>query len=127
MTEQWSLPPLSILLVEDHEDTAQSAAELLTLAGARIHIARTAAEALSLAAEQAPDVIFIEPLIHDGWSVAKQLRQVCNAQQVVAISSGAEEDDFRRSIAAGVDLHLVKPVAPALLFEILKRVNCKRT
>jgi CheY-like chemotaxis protein len=123
MTEEWLLPPLSILLVEDHEDTAQTAAELLAMAGARVRIAATAVEALKLAAEEAPDVIFIEPMIRDGWQAARELRQVCSPKLVVVVSSGAEEEDFRRSTAAGADLHLVKPVAPALMLDVLKRLE----
>jgi CheY-like chemotaxis protein len=39
--------------------------------------------------------------------------------RLVALSGYGQEEDRRRSKAAGFDHHLVKPVEPAALFELL--------
>lgn len=123
MTEEWLLPKLKILVVEDHEDTAQSMAELLNLAGCITRIARTADEALMMAGEDSPDVVLLEPLVRDGWLVSQRIRQIASPKLVIVLSSRGDEDDLSHSRLAGIDLHLIKPVAPAILFQELRRIS----
>lgn len=106
--------PLRILIVDDNEDSAESLAVLMELAG---HEVRTAFEGLS-ALEEArtfrPDAVLLDigmPKL-DGYEVARRLRQEPGMDGVLllAMTGYGQEEDRRRSREAGFDHHLVKPV-----------------
>jgi len=116
--------PLSILVVDDDTDGADSLATLLQIYGYRVTVARTGAEALELAAADPPDVALLDVLMPglDGWEVARWLReQSCGRRPLLVAVTGCGSDaDRRRSAEAGMDLHLVKPVEPAVLAGVLE-------
>jgi two-component system CheB/CheR fusion protein len=60
----------------------------------------------------------------DGYEVARALRQqpALDKLLVVAMTGWGQAEDRRRSHEAGFDLHLVKPVEPEVLREVLERV-----
>jgi CheY-like chemotaxis protein len=117
--------PLSVLVVEDHADTAQSTADLLVLYGHRVRVARCGEDAVRAAAAEAPDVVLLDLGLPgmDGWQVARRLRARPRGKQpvVVAVSGYDGAEDRVRSADAGVDLHLAKPVEPAVLVGMLRR------
>jgi len=57
----------------------------------------------------------------DGYEVAERLRELPQAKDAVliAITGYGQEDDRRRSQRAGIDHHLVKPVAPDALRDLI--------
>jgi CheY-like chemotaxis protein len=116
---------LSVLVVEDDPDAGRSYAMLLELLGHRVRVANDGPTALRLAAESTPDVALIDiGLPHmDGCEVAKRLRGQSPDRRplLVAITGYGQEEDRRRSDAAGIDLHLLKPVEPEKLKEFLRR------
>ena len=59
----------------------------------------------------------------DGYEVARALRSVpgCEQALIVAVSGYGQAEDRERSRIAGFDLHLLKPVAPERLLEIVRR------
>jgi two-component system CheB/CheR fusion protein len=59
----------------------------------------------------------------DGWEVAKQIREQCSWKRplLVAITGYGMDADRVRSDQAGIDLHLVKPVDPEQLKNLLSR------
>jgi CheY-like chemotaxis protein len=115
--------PLSILIVEDQDDTAQSTAELVSLWGYSVRVANTGPAALKEVADQMPDVVLLDIGLPgmDGWKVAKRMRDGASGKQpfIVAVTAYAEESDKWRSADAGVDMHWVKPASPAALAEML--------
>ena len=118
---------LSVLIVDDYPDAADSLAALLRLYGHRATVARTAREALSVAEREPPDVVLLELRLRemDGWQVAQRLREQAGTRDrrrllLVAVTGCGREEDHRRSAAAGIDLHLVKPADPDLLRQVLK-------
>src|SRR4051812_818236 len=119
--------PLSVLVVEDLDDTAKSLAELLTLAGHAVRVALSGPEALRAAADATPDVVLLDIGLPgmDGWEVAQRLRGRASGKQplVVAVTGYGTADDRWRSADAGIDLHLVKPVDPVALTRLLARVR----
>jgi CheY-like chemotaxis protein len=118
--------PLTVLVVDDYPDAAQSLAELLRLRGHSVAVALDGAAALRGAAA-APDVIFLDIRMPgaDGYEVAARLRTRCGAggkrPLLIALTCCGTESDRRRTAAAGFDLHLLKPVAPAVLIGLTER------
>jgi CheY-like chemotaxis protein len=118
---------LSILVVEDEDDSAKSLAELLTLGGHSVRIASSGPEALQQTHDATPDVVLLDIGLPgmDGWEVARRLRDQSKDKQpfVVAVTGYETTDDQWRSADAGIDLHLVKPVDPANLTGLLSWVR----
>lgn len=56
---------LSVLILDDYADAADSLAELLRLYDHRVAIARTAQEALSSAEREPPDAVLLELRLHE--------------------------------------------------------------
>jgi two-component system CheB/CheR fusion protein len=103
-----------VLLVEDNADVAETMAMLLRASGHEVHIAPNGARALALAEERAADIYLVDlglPDIH-GYELVRQLRAKDRARTayMIAVSGHARPSDVRRSLEAGFDKHLAKPV-----------------
>ena len=113
-----------ILVVDDNKDSAESLATLLQLIGHEVHTAHDGLEAVDTAAKVEPDVILLDiglPRLN-GYEAARRIRQQRregSALKLVALSGWGQEEDRRRSEAAGFDAHLVKPVDLDALFNLL--------
>jgi signal transduction histidine kinase/ActR/RegA family two-component response regulator len=107
------LPNLKILLVEDHADTAEAMAELLRLLGHRVTVAGGVAAALAAAEEEdGLDLVISDLGLPDG-SGLDVMRRLSASRRLpgIALSGYGMEDDVRRSLEAGFDRHLTKPVS----------------
>jgi CheY-like chemotaxis protein len=116
--------PLRILVVEDLADAADSMEMLLRIWGHEVRAVPDGPSALEAAQSNSPDVVFLDiglPGRMDGWQVAAELRQQPALRQplLVAVTGFGSDADCRRSRQAGIDLHLVKPVEPNQLRELL--------
>ena len=116
---------LHILIVEDNPDSAYSTALLLRLFGHEIRVIHDGRTAVQVIRENPPDVVLLDiglPEL-DGWEVARQVNRPPGQKRpiLVAVTGYGQEDDRRRSAEAGIDLHLVKPVDPLELQEILRK------
>jgi PAS domain S-box-containing protein len=105
---------LRILIIEDNRDTADSLQELLTLLGHEAEAAYAGPAALELAPRFRPDVVLCDIGLPglDGFEVARALRQHPATQRayLVAQTGYGQDEDRRRTRAAGFDQHLRKPV-----------------
>jgi two-component system CheB/CheR fusion protein len=101
-------------VVDDHPDSAESTARLLTLYGHEVDVALDGKAALQQARAKPPDVVLLDIGLPgmDGYEVARQLRAMFqNKVRLVAITThGFEEEDRKRCLEAGFDVYLVKPV-----------------
>ena len=119
-------PSLSVLIIEDHRDAADSLAELLGLFGYRVTVARTGSAALRAVDIDMPDVVLLDIRLPDmdGWVVARRIRDTATGGPqpvVVALTGCSSEADRCRSADAGIDLHWMKPADPAALLATLAR------
>ena len=112
-----------ILVVDDDPDGADSLAALLTLIGHDTVVANDGLAALVLADTFRPDVVVLDlgmPGI-DGFEVAERLRRTPMGPGLllIAATGWGHPEDRRRSLAAGFDHHLAKPVDLHQLAEII--------
>lgn len=109
--------PLSTLIIEDSADLAASYQALLERRGDRITVARTGREGLALARAYSFDLVLCDIGLPDvdGHEVARRLRRHPRRDQMrlIAVSGFSQEADRQRSLQAGFDAHLVKPMALA--------------
>ncbi len=115
--------PLRVLAVDDSEDTAEMMMALLEMDGHLVQTAHSGPAALAAAAAFRPDVIILDIGLPglDGYQVAQRLRADPALRDValIAASGYGQEGDRQRSREAGFDRHLVKPLDPHELREIL--------
>jgi CheY-like chemotaxis protein len=118
------LSQLSILLVENHEDTVLYVRRFLEHYGHEVRAARTVQEAVDMVGVKDPDVILSDIGLPDGdgWMLLQQLRPKTKAY-AIAMSGFGMRNDLDRSIAAGFQDHLTKPFAPNKLLEALGRAR----
>ncbi|HEV7912154.1 MAG TPA: hybrid sensor histidine kinase/response regulator, partial [Albitalea sp.] len=122
------LPPLSVLVVDDNHDAADSLATVLRLLGHHAEVAYGAAKAIQLAADLDPDLVLLDIGLPDmdGHEVARRLRRVAKrTARLVALTGYGSDDDRRRTGEAGFDEHVVKPVDPQALAELLERAAAR--
>jgi CheY-like chemotaxis protein len=113
---------LFVLVIDDNQDTADSLVDLLTLSGFTARSAYCGEDALKTAAHDLPDVVILDLWMPgmNGWELARQLLNRAKPPILIAITGCGSDEDRNRSKFAGIHIHLVKPVEPALLIEMLK-------
>jgi signal transduction histidine kinase/CheY-like chemotaxis protein len=105
---------LDVLIADDNHDFANSFASLLQHEGHQTRVFHDGATALSAAADQPPDVAFVDigmPGLN-GYRFAEELRQQGGRKTpvLIAVTGWAQEADKLRSRDAGFDHHWVKPL-----------------
>jgi CheY-like chemotaxis protein len=119
-------PHFCVLVVDDDPDTVETAAEILSIHGFRVLTAAGGGEAFQLAAANLPDVVLSDLAMPrgDGYELARRLRDAGGKPPVlVAVTGRATERDRCRATEAGFDLHLAKPVDPAVIVGLVKRIR----
>ena len=111
-----------VLVVDDLKDAADSLAALLETLGHEAHVAYDGEQGVGAARRLKPEVVFLDlgmPKIN-GYDACRTMRSdFGNDIFLVALTGWGQDDDRRRSAAAGFDRHLVKPVEPAALGAML--------
>lgn len=116
--------PRRVLVVDDNIDSAESLGKMLKLMGNQVRTAHDGPSALEEAAKFIPEVVLLDIGLPgmDGHEVARRLRLLSGLQEAVLVAQTGwgQEEDRRRSRAAGFNHHLVKPVSPTALQELLR-------
>ncbi len=103
--------PLSILLVEDHQDTALVVGGFLKMLGHTVATADSVETAVKQVVTHRFDLIISDVGLPDGNGVSLMhgIRPFCNTP-AIALTGFSSEDDIARCKRAGFNLHLTKPV-----------------
>jgi CheY-like chemotaxis protein len=116
-----------LLVVDDNRDAAESMSMLLEMWGHEVVYAYDGPTAIETAQQWAPRAVFLDIGLPgmDGYEVAERLRELPQGKRAVliAITGYGQEDDRRRSQRAGIDHHLVKPVAPDALRHLIDSIH----
>jgi signal transduction histidine kinase/CheY-like chemotaxis protein len=118
----FAMPPLAVLLVEDHVSSRQVLQRLLQRQGHAVTSAATGEEALAAARAQRFDLVISDIGLPDrnGYELMQALRAL---QPVVgvALTGYGMHDDVRRTAEAGFIAHVTKPVSIQHLNEALAK------
>ncbi len=128
------LDGISILVVDDDDETRALFVEVLNQRGARLHLAASASEAFDAAARERMDVILMDIGLpqEDGFSLLRRIRQLETARgsapipviAVTAYAGASARDDVMR---AGFTSYLAKPVAPDDVVDAISQVLATRS
>ena len=122
-------PALRVLIVDDNQDAAESLAILLRLAGCDVRTAHDGLEAVGAAAVFRPDVAILDLGLPglNGYEVARRIRkEQGTGVRLIAVTGWGQDEDRRRTAAAGFDHHLTKPVELDELRRLLASVPTLR-
>jgi two-component system OmpR family response regulator len=116
---------MRVLVVEDDVQAARALDHLLRAAGHETDLAHDGLTALRAAENNHPDVVLLDIGLPGlgGWELAAQLQALPADKRplLVAVTGYDQEEDRRRSLEAGIDLHLTKPVDAGKLQHLLQR------
>ena len=115
----------SILLVEDNEDNRIIYATALRYAGYQVFEAITGTEGVAQARSHQPDLILMDISVPelDGWEATTILKADPATRHIpiIAVTAHALPGDEERSLEAGCDGYLAKPIPPAALIAEIDR------
>jgi polar amino acid transport system substrate-binding protein len=114
-----------ILLAEDNDINQQVARELLEGAGLDVTIAGNGREAVQRARSERFDLVLMDIQMPemDGFEATAAIREIPHMKQtpILAMTAHAMAGDRQRSLDAGMNDHVTKPVDPLELFTALVR------
>ncbi len=105
---------LRILYIEDNPDNSMLVQRVLMAEGYDVIAARNAQEGLELATSRKPDVVLVDinlPEV-DGYTVTAQLRGMPHLARapIIAITANVMKGDREKTLAAGCDGYIQKPI-----------------
>lgn len=117
---------LRVLVVDDNVDAAETLSEAMRVWGHEVWTANQPEQAISTALERRPHLALIDIGLPgmDGYELVRRLRLASPRAETryVAVSGYGQAEDRRRSLEAGFDDHLVKPVAIDVLQTVIREV-----
>ncbi|MEA2223631.1 MAG: hypothetical protein QOH83_2007 [Solirubrobacteraceae bacterium] len=117
----------SVLLADDIPVNQLVAQRLLEKRGCHVDVAADGAEALDMHGRSAYEMIFMDcqmPML-DGYEATAEIRRREGSGRhtpIVAMTANTMRGDRERCLAAGMDDYLAKPLEPALVDEMLRRM-----
>ena len=118
--------PRRILVVDDNTDGVAFLTMLLAMVGHETATAFDGIAAISVAQQFDPHIVLLDldlPKL-DGYEACRRIRGEAwgKSMMLVAVTGLGGEDDRMRSLEAGFDMHLVKPVSAETLMLVLAAI-----
>ncbi|MEG0157054.1 MAG: ATP-binding protein, partial [Anaerovoracaceae bacterium] len=120
-----------ILLCEDHPMNIEITSRLLSKKGILFDVAENGALGLERFSASSPnyyDGILMDILmpVMDGLTATEKIRQLdrpdAKTIPIIAMTANAFDEDVEKSIEAGMNAHLTKPVSPQMLYAALEKL-----
>jgi len=111
-----TLVGIQVLVVDDDAEAGELIATILTYCGALVTTAPSADAAIAMASRVVPDVVVCDIVMqgHDGYWFLSTLRATAAIARVPVIAITGYDDihTAERTLAAGFDGHVRKPIEP---------------
>ncbi|MGN6626702.1 MAG: hybrid sensor histidine kinase/response regulator, partial [Tepidisphaeraceae bacterium] len=120
-----SLAGLTILVVDDEPDSRVLVRSILEACGARVLVAPSVGEAMSLVRSQRPSILISDIGMpgEDGYDLIRQVRRLTPEEggriPAAALTAFARAEDRTRALRAGYQTHIAKPVEPMELTAVI--------
>lgn len=118
---------MTVLVVDDQRDAADTVATLLSLMGYEARAAYSGRQALQLFTEIQPRVVLMDLGMPEmsGFEAAARIRLMPQGTATTIVALTAWGDDMNRKLSreASIDYHVVKPAAAETLQEVLSRIR----
>lgn len=112
-----------VVVIEDHVDTADLMQEIIGALGHEVTTAHTGRDGIAAALRVSADLVLCDVGLPDidGYAVARALRAdpVTASAQLIALTGYDGEDERQRAREAGFDRHVVKPIDPLALEDLI--------
>ncbi|QRK08191.1 response regulator [Archangium violaceum] len=121
---QGAASSVRLLVVDDNRDAAELLTELLDSRGYVARMAFDGPAGLAEACAFRPHIALLDvglPVM-DGYELASRIRQepTLVGIKLVAVTGYGQDSDCRRALAAGFDVHMVKPIDPGQLLRVIR-------
>ncbi len=121
---------LSIIVVDDNVDAADTMASLLELIGHQVLVSNDSLEALEIIEANLPDICILDiglPKI-DGYELARRIKSIANMKNktLIAVTGYGQESDIQLALNSGFDFHLVKPVDIELIVQTIEKIAIEK-
>ena len=124
-------PEKTVLIIEDEADAAELFAEMMRVSGFRVLKTSSSTPALSLIANEKPDLIILDIMMPDvsGLDILRHMRRDPELATipVVVVSAKSMPADIKIGMKAGASTYLTKPVGFLELKEAVERALGSRT
>jgi CheY-like chemotaxis protein len=114
-----------ILIVEDNERNLKLLRDVLEYAGYDVRAARTAEDGITVAVSEPPDLVLMDLQLPgiDGMEALRRLRDSPRTAgiPVVAVTAQAMKEDRERTLAAGFDGYVEKPISVRSFLDQVRR------
>ncbi len=126
MADNWrAVQGAHVLLVEDNEINQQVATEILQQAGVTVDIAENGVQALAALDARVYDAVLmdVQMPVMDGYEATRRIRtnDRLQALPIIAMTANAMSGDREKSLAAGMNDYVTKPIHPLHLFATLAK------
>jgi two-component system sensor histidine kinase/response regulator len=115
----------NVLLVEDNEINQQVAKEILEGAGLKITLANDGQEAVNAVKEHEYDAVLmdVQMPVMDGYTASREIRKDVRFRElpIIAMTANAMAGDREKSLEAGMNDHVAKPIDTNELFSTLAK------
>ena len=126
------VPNIRILFADDHEVNRRVVAMILEPLGIDLVIVENGQLAVDATAVSTFDLILmdVQMPVMDGLTATRQIRNMefergLARTPIISLTANAMPDDVRRSLDAGSDLHMPKPVRPAALINAISDLTSR--
>ena len=113
-----------VLVVDDNDAMVEALSTMLRLMGSEVRTACNGQQAVEVAETFQPEIVLMDlgmPVM-SGYDAARRIREEPwgEGMQLVALTGWGQEEHKQRTLDAGFDRHLVKPVRPADLEQLFQ-------
>ena len=126
--EDWkAIQGARVLLVEDNEINQQVAKEILEGAGLNVALAADGQEGVNAVKESNYDAVLmdVQMPVMDGYTATREIRKDLKSEirnvPIIAMTAHAMTGDEDKSLEAGMNDHVTKPIDPDQLFATLQK------
>jgi PAS domain S-box-containing protein len=120
------LKGITVLVVDDDEDSSEVVCRILTRRGAVVRAAHSMEKALAEIRASVPDVLLSDIGMpeHDGYELISRVRALREGRRIpaVALTALVRSEDRTRSLRAGFQMHVGKPVDAAELVAVIRNL-----